>query len=676
MPSMENQRGFTLVEMVVAVACAAILLAAGGALLASMHPGALRAAQDDFDANLAAAKAIAASSGNGATIAIVPRTDVHGSPLPGFIARVYAGRPNVANGVQPTNVFPLESSVAISERTLGKPPFAIFLSSAGHPSGLAAYPSVDSGGNPSFTVLAAQPPCPARAIVLTFANAQNATATRTLPCSVSVAGSSAPAASPTPNAPVVVPAKLVAHWTSDAAALRFVAAEFGYTHWFASNTGSTCGSVATYSPGWPYSSPPNAAEAIVLPNPPPAPFSYPNNGGASMNDAPAPFRMVPVANSPGLCAIDIVDDYGQHAGASVQVMGDLSANPAALTFSSPGAAAQTVVFAKSYDAEDLNLMWGGSCGSLISIAQSARSTQPSPTTAATTATLTVAPKGSSGSCSLTVSDQYGEPLLAIPVVIASSAMNTWPEQIVMASQGGSLAMAKTRVASAATPMHGCLAQALMADGVTVDPAPSQALALGIHTDPTSGCYTDATGTPVQAQAVVYEPGGHSANYNASTGCGGLVILGSWSPGASGVQAALGVRGGSAATSCQIALSDGSSSTPALDHGIVNAQVVQAGFVLNGLFHGHCTIVAGVQGCISTLNIGVAGCNAGGITAWDPGGDGDVTVNDPVSVTVPSAPPTTQAGWSAVLTNAWETIANGYGSVGSHPLQVLTGSCSS
>ena len=584
-----HQRGFTLVEIVIAVACFAIVLAGGSALLSGLHPGALRNAVDDFDASLATARAVAASSGNGATIAVLPRTDSHGSVQSGFTLRVYSGRPTAAGAVQPANALQIDSSAAISERTFGKPPFAIFLTSAGHPSGLASYPAI-SGSAATFGVVAAQPPCPPPAIVLTFTSPQGATDTRTLECNASITGGESPAASPTPNVPIVVPSALVAHWTSDASALRFVAAEFGYTHWFASNTGAACGSVATYDAGWPYSTPQNPAESTQSPNPPSAPYSWPNNGGGSMNDAPATFRMSPVHGSPGLCAVDIVDAFGQHAGASVQVMGDLAAAPSAVTFDAPNASAQTVTFSKTYDAENLTLVWGGSCGSLLTVAQSAGTTPASAGPSPATATLTIAPEGTAGTCTLTVSDQYGETLVAIPVLIKpAAAMNTWPEKIVMSTQVGPLAATPAHAplevamivnellggatANAATPMKGCLAQALMTDGVTVDPAPPQASALGIHIDPASGCYIDTAGSPTQAEAVVYEPNGQTASFNvARTTCNSDVTLGPWVPAsARGISAAFVARG-TGKSSCQIIVTDGFTASPSVDHGIVDAQI--------------------------------------------------------------------------------------------------------
>ena len=430
----ESERGFSLVEVVIAVAIAAVLLAAGGIWLGGMHPGALRNAADDFDAELGVARATAASSGNGATIAILPRIDAQGTH-DGFTLRVYTGRPNAANAVRPANAMAVISSATVSEKTFGNPPFAIFLSSAGHPTGLASYPAVDAQGNPAFDVIAAQPPCPAGGIVLTFANAQGARETRTLQCSVSVAGTSVANPSPTPNVPVIVPKQMVAHWTSDNSALRFVAAEFGYTHWFASNTGTACGSSATYDAGWPYSNPPNPSEASLSPAPPSAPYSWPN--AVSMNDAPASFAMSPVKGVPGLCTVDIVDDYGQHAGAAVQVMGDLTATPTSLTFASPSSPAQSIAFTKTYDGENITLRTTDNCRGIASYTQPGASNPGSPSTTPAQSTLSVSPLGG-GQCDIRTGDQYGEPYVDVHVVVNNSVVQVWPPAVQYPTTGSAL----------------------------------------------------------------------------------------------------------------------------------------------------------------------------------------------------------------------------------------------
>jgi hypothetical protein len=92
----------------------------------SMRPAALRGALDDFDANLAAAKALAASSGNGATLVFAPQV---GGAL-GFTLRVYSGRPTASGSVTASNTMAAISATSVSEAHFGKPPFAIFLNSA------------------------------------------------------------------------------------------------------------------------------------------------------------------------------------------------------------------------------------------------------------------------------------------------------------------------------------------------------------------------------------------------------------------------------------------------------------------------------------------------------------------------------------------------------------------
>ncbi len=273
----ESERGFTLVEMVIAVAIAAILLVAGGVWMLSMRPGALRGATNDFDSALAVARQLAATSGNGATLAFLPRPD----GAQGFLLRVYSGRPNAANAVTATNTMIASTNATVSEATYGSPPFAIFLSSAGYPSGKASYPSVDGSGNVSFPVVAKQPPCPANGIVLTFTSPQGVTQTRSLQCNTVVAGAAAANPSPTPNPPRIFPPSMVAHWTNDRnGALKFKVAEFGYTHWFAKGD-TACDGITNFANPNPYGNPSNPNESSQPPSPPNAPYSYPNTATES-----------------------------------------------------------------------------------------------------------------------------------------------------------------------------------------------------------------------------------------------------------------------------------------------------------------------------------------------------------------------------------------------------------
>ncbi|MBV8490497.1 MAG: hypothetical protein JO199_08210, partial [Candidatus Eremiobacteraeota bacterium] len=70
---MESQRGSTLIELLVAVGAIVLLAVAGGVFLLGMRPGALAQATTDVDAALAAAHALASTSGNGATIVFSAR---------------------------------------------------------------------------------------------------------------------------------------------------------------------------------------------------------------------------------------------------------------------------------------------------------------------------------------------------------------------------------------------------------------------------------------------------------------------------------------------------------------------------------------------------------------------------------------------------------------------------
>jgi prepilin-type N-terminal cleavage/methylation domain-containing protein len=422
----ETERGFTLVETAVTVGIIAVLLAAGGAWLLAMHPGALMHATQDYDAALAGARGIAITSGNGATLVFAPRS----SGVPGFTLRAYAGRPVTSGAVQATTVMPVESDATVVEAALGKPPFAIFIGASGHISGKASYPTIGSDGSATFARIATEPACPPAGFTFTFTGPQGAVAKRTLPCtpvaSTLPGGAGLPNPSPTPNVPLMTPASLVYHWPADAEQ-TFVATEWGYTHWFATTNGFACGqSVATYPDilPKPYSAAYTKAEGRASPAPPAnAPFSYPNSGGASMNDAPASFPLDP--SSEGLCTPAVADDYGQVAQGAVQVMGWLTvtyggkayAHLSTPALALPASALQTkgasVVLAvsKTYDAEALQpaVALDAACSSYLTTVAAAGTTPGMPSTrpakASVTLTLVAQPK-SKIACGGVVYDQY------------------------------------------------------------------------------------------------------------------------------------------------------------------------------------------------------------------------------------------------------------------------------
>ncbi|MDE2482719.1 MAG: prepilin-type N-terminal cleavage/methylation domain-containing protein, partial [bacterium] len=512
---MEGEHGFTLIELVVAVAIAVLLLAAGGAWMLGMHPGALRAAVNDVDADLDAARAIASSSGNGATLAFLPRAG-----RPGFEVRVYSGRPTRAGTVTPSTVMFVESDASVREATFGAPPFAIFLSSAGTPSGMGAYPQV-AGGVVSFPAVAAQPPCPASgAIVLTFANAQGARDTRTLRCDGVVVGSAVANPPPSPNPLRLSPAIAVAHWTRDAYPLQFAAAEYGYAQWIASATGTGCatrgsdtgGAPAIFPSPWPYRTPGPSASAN--PPPPNAPYTYPDL--AVPDDPPARFALQPVAGNGGICEVRVSDAFGQTASSQVQVMGDLTPAPRTLTFASPHAAAQRLLLAKTWDNEPLALAYGGDCANIVATTTLAASTPSVASATPATVTLDVAPRAA-GTCAMQFTDQYREPWASIAVTVKSPPrFATWPQQLSVGANGAAVA----QTTSAATYTGACYAQArTLAGGVDTSLPLLTAQALGVQVA-SDGCILNAdasgpygtstgggtTGTPTGVM-IAYEPVG-------------------------------------------------------------------------------------------------------------------------------------------------------------------------
>ena len=420
-----RQSGFTLAETAVALAILA-MLAAGAVWMLGTHPGAVVRATDDFDAALASARAIATTSGNGATLAFLPRGDPPHA-LAGFTLRVFRGRPTATGDVRPATAMPVVSDAGISEKTLGTPPFALFFGASGDVSGASDYPQIGTRGELRFETIAIEPPCPQGGFVLSFAGAQK-TVTRQLPCASSIAATAPPNPSPTPNAPLVTPPQLQYHWPADARQ-TFVATEWGYTHWFAA-AGFACGANVAAFPNVlpsPYSPPYDAQEAAATPSPPPRAYSYPNSGGESMNDAPAAFPLDPLRE--GLCSATVADDRGQPASVAVAVMGWLTASyggnvythRSSRSLSLPSSAfpnkgsSVTIALAKTYDAEPLHglVAFDGACSPYLSFVsvpgKTPSSPAPTPATAAVTLTLVTLP-GAKTQCGGVIYDQYARSL--------------------------------------------------------------------------------------------------------------------------------------------------------------------------------------------------------------------------------------------------------------------------
>lgn len=521
---MNSERGFSLIEVVVAVGITALLLAAGGIWMFSMRPGAIAQAAADFDAALLEAREIAATSGNGATLVFAPRR-AGGNGTQGFELRVYRGRPTAAGAVQPTAAMPVTGAAGVRESRLGAPPFAIFLGASGDVSGEGGYPSFDANGSASFAPIASEPPCPSDGFTIVFfTNA--ASQSRALACAASaVAKARSPNPSPTPNVPLVTPATLVFHWPADAEQ-SFVATEWGYTHWFATADGFACGAgVATFPDVLPspYSPPASRGEATLAPSPPPnTPFSYPNSGGGSTNDAPARFPLDPA--SAGLCTAGVADDYGQAAQSSVQVMGWLTAAYGAQAYThrsakpipvAPGTLASkgdavTFALSKTYDAEPLlpAVALDPACAPFLDVAGASEKTpkQPSDTPATANLTLTLTAKPPANlTCAGTIYDQYpnaleGEGIAFNAVLTSEGPLEAWPPAEQLALSGSALPNA-----ASGSPCYARAFDAKFKNALPAGKLYDASGALLVRTDDT-GCIFDASGAAMSGAVAARQVG--------------------------------------------------------------------------------------------------------------------------------------------------------------------------
>ena len=148
-----------LVETLLCVAIIVMLLATAGAYSLGRKTYAIRAAVGSFSAFVADARAVAQTSGSGATIVIADGRSG------GFIAKLYPFRPVAGADLRAPPVRTLTADVDLT-------PTAVFISSSGTASASAWTPE---GGT-----LAAEPAC-TNSITLTFGNGFSSEA-HAIPC--------------------------------------------------------------------------------------------------------------------------------------------------------------------------------------------------------------------------------------------------------------------------------------------------------------------------------------------------------------------------------------------------------------------------------------------------------------------------------------------------------------
>ncbi|MEO6912896.1 MAG: hypothetical protein ABI182_02600 [Candidatus Baltobacteraceae bacterium] len=181
-----GERGSSLIEVVVVVAITAMLIAAGVGLTQGSRPVAIGPAAVAFGGLLAAAQAVASTSGNGATIVVEPLET-------GARMTLYSGRPNGLAAMARTTIPPLQTQADVSELSAGAPPFALFVAGSGHISLQPHYPEpawYDRPDIPSITT--GEPACPAAGHYVLNFQVNAASQSRTLFCQTTLAGSPSP----------------------------------------------------------------------------------------------------------------------------------------------------------------------------------------------------------------------------------------------------------------------------------------------------------------------------------------------------------------------------------------------------------------------------------------------------------------------------------------------------
>ncbi|MBV8726321.1 MAG: hypothetical protein JO233_00935 [Candidatus Eremiobacteraeota bacterium] len=185
--SAANEGGFTLVEIVIAVAIVATTVAAGFGISLASRSLAVSTAAGEFDHFLDSARTMARDL-DGATLAFT--ADAYGD---GTEVRLLAGGPN--SSPSPTTLPTLHARAAIEEaESLGKAPFAFVVHANGSLSGRPGYHVGDSASNDVG--------CPASGAFHFVIRAAGGSADRYVPCRVSLAANGPVTLLAWPSAPI------------------------------------------------------------------------------------------------------------------------------------------------------------------------------------------------------------------------------------------------------------------------------------------------------------------------------------------------------------------------------------------------------------------------------------------------------------------------------------------
>jgi prepilin-type N-terminal cleavage/methylation domain-containing protein len=180
------ERGFSLLELIVAVGVVSLIALGGAALTLSSRSLAVSSSALRFDALLDAARTSARAFEHGVTIAFVP--DAYGD---GFRAQLYANRPGTAP-LLPSTIPAFEARVALREtETLGVPAFALTVHADGNVAGIRG---------DVFSPAAAETACPPSGAYHVVFSYGAATAERYVSCRIATAVTGPPGLVPIPPA--------------------------------------------------------------------------------------------------------------------------------------------------------------------------------------------------------------------------------------------------------------------------------------------------------------------------------------------------------------------------------------------------------------------------------------------------------------------------------------------
>lgn len=307
---------------------------------------------------------------------------------------------------------------------------------------------------------------------------------------------------------------------------------------------------------------------------------------------------------PATCTFTLTDNTNQSSTVTATIGQTYTPSATGATISyTNGATAPVVVTEQNYATAPSGGMTAAignnATGACASIAPNGSSLSADGTyTETETWTLAFA---KAGACTVTFTDKYGQTAIATMTANASASMDTWPAYVRYGTSGAAFAGACWYNGTCSNTFTLCGAQALQADGSTIDAAPPAWT--GTSTD-SDGCYS--------GKMYMRETSGQSVSWLIQNNSCNFTIYKPLSfDTLSGPSSALNGTSGSSTGACSITLDDGSGASKSLLKGVVDVTVFQSAdweAAYSNTWSTGCDMSTDPQDCTPATDTGTAPCH--------------------------------------------------------------------